>query len=242
MIKLNCDIGEGYGTYKMGNDELIMPLIDLASIACGFHASDSVLMDKTVKLAKANDVSIGAHPSYPDLLGFGRRSIKCESKEIETMVIYQISALKGFCVANDVPLEFVKPHGALYNDMMKDEEIFKSILRGIGRFDKKLKLMLLSTCKNEKMQNIANKYGIDLLFEVFADRNYTDEGFLVPRSEKNAVINDKNVVIKRLEKLIKDKEVLSVNGKKIPLKAHCICVHGDNEEALELVKNIRESL
>ncbi len=241
-MKLNCDIGEGFGAYKMCNDELIMPLIDLASIACGFHASDSVLMDKTVKLAKSFRVSIGAHPSYPDLLGFGRRSMKCSNKEIETMVIYQISALFGFCKANEVQLEFVKPHGALYNDMIADDEVFKSVLGGISKFDKDLKLMLLSTCKNEQKEKIASEYGIGLIFEVFADRNYTDEGFLVSRSKKNAVIKDKDEVLRRLKKLKDDNVILSVNGKALHLKADCICVHGDNEEALALVKSIRESL
>lgn len=241
-MKLNCDIGEGFGTYKIGNDEEIMPLIDLASIACGFHASDSVLMDKTVRLAKANGVSIGAHPSYPDLAGFGRRSMQCLPVEIQMMSLYQISALFGFCKANAASLDFVKPHGALYNDMMKNEEIFRSILRAVKSFDSGLKLMILSTSQNDKFEKTAQEFGVDLLFEVFADRNYTDDGFLVSRTQKNALIKDKKQVLDRLLGLKTEGILKSVGGKKIPLKADCICVHSDNEEALDLVRFLKENL
>lgn len=241
MIRLNCDLGESFGAWKMGQDELILPLIDLASVACGFHAGDPQVMDKTINLAKKFDVSIGAHPSYPDLVGFGRRSLKCTKDEISSFVLYQIGAIFAFCKANDANLEFVKPHGALYNDMMRDDGILEAVLDGMSKFDKSLKLMLLSTSQNDKFDKIAAKFDIELLFEVFADRNYTDEGFLVPRTEQNAVIKDDEEVIKRLKLLKNEKKVQTPKGY-INLRADCICVHGDNDEALSLVRAIKEIL
>lgn len=241
MIRLNCDLGESFGAWKMGQDELILPLIDLASVACGFHAGDPQVMSETISLAKKHSVSIGAHPSYPDLVGFGRRSLKCTKDEIRAFVLYQIGAIFAFCKASGARLEFVKPHGALYNDMMRDDEILEAILEAMAKFDTSLKLMLLSTSQNAKFEKIAANFGINLLFEVFADRNYTDQGFLVPRTQENAVIKDDKEVIKRLKILKNENKIQTPNGY-ISLRADCICVHGDNEEALSLVRAIKEIL
>ena len=143
-IKLNCDMGESFGIWKMGLDEEIMPYIDMANLACGFHASDALTMNKSVLLAKKNNVTIGAHPGYQDLVGFGRRSMSCSDEEISSLVLYQMGALSAFCKAHETCVSYVKPHGGLYHDMMNKENVFKSILSAISSYDKSIKLMILS--------------------------------------------------------------------------------------------------
>lgn len=238
-IYLNCDMGESFGIYKMGSDEAIIPYVDMANLACGFHASDSLHMNRSVKLASQHQKLIGAHPSYQDLVGFGRRSISCSLEEIMSKVLYQVGALNAFCKAHKTNVSYVKPHGALYNDMMKDENIFKAILKAISSFDKNLKLMILSSPKNEAYKNIAKSYEIELLFELFADRNYTDEGFLVPRNKDNAVIHNDLDVLDRLETLKEFGYILSENNNKLFLDVDTVCIHGDNENALEFAKLVR---
>ncbi len=241
-IKLNCDMGESFGAWKMGADELIMPYIDMANLACGFHAGDALTMTKTVKLAVQNNVKIGAHPAYQDLVGFGRRSMKYSIEEIKAIILYQIGALNAFCKIHDTNISYVKPHGALYNDMMSDENLYKAILEAISSYDKDIKLMILSTVKNDEFESIAKQYGISLIFEVFADRNYTDEGKLVLRSHKDAVVHDENQVAQRLSTLKEKGYLESINHKKLFIKADTICVHGDNEKAVEFIKLIRKAL
>ncbi len=242
MIKLNCDMGESFGAWKMGLDEKIMPLIDMSNIACGFHASDPITMDRTVKLAVQNSVCIGAHPGYPDLVGFGRRDIKCSSKEIEKFVLYQIGALHAICKSNGTKIDYVKPHGALYNTMMRDIEVFKAIAKAIAKYDKNLKLMILSSSKNDKLENIATDLGTGLLFEVFADRSYMDDGSLMPRSMPNAILSSSDEVLKRLDYLIKKGAIKSHTTKELELRVDCMCVHGDNIHALTIVKAMRDYL
>jgi len=239
MIKLNADLGEGFGNYKIGMDEEIMPLIDMANIACGFHAGDPIVMDKTLTLAKKEGVITGAHPGYPDLMGFGRRSIKCTPLEIENYIIYQVGALNAFCQKHQVELKYIKPHGALYNDMMKDAEVFRAVLGACKILN--LPLMILSSSKNEEYENIAKEFGVKLIFEVFADRNYTDDGFLVPRVKQNAVIENKDEILKRVL-MFKEGFILSENKKVLKLKVDSLCVHGDNKKALEIIRAIREVL
>ena len=241
-IRLNCDMGESFGIWKMGNDEEIMPLIDMANLACGFHASDAVTMSRSVILAKKYNVSIGAHPSYHDLLGFGRRTMICSLEEIKSIVLYQLGALSAFCKANGTAISYVKPHGALYNDMMRDENIFKAVLNAVSSFNKNIRVMVLSGPKNEEYDYTAKLYDINLLFEVFADRNYNDDGSLVSRMEENAVIHEELDVITRVKNLKEKSLVTSVNGQKLFLKCDSICVHGDNEKALEFVKLVRKAL
>jgi UPF0271 protein len=242
MIKLNCDIGESFGIWKMGNDEVIFPLIDMANLACGFHASDALTMQKSVQLAKSNNVIVGAHIAYQDLVGFGRRSMKCSDEEIEAISLYQISALNGFCKANDLVVSYVKPHGALYNDMMSNKNILISILKAIASYDVNIKLMILSTANNDKYKLMASRFNIELIYEVFADRNYTDEGLLVSRNDKNGVIDNIKEVIKRINTLKNDGYLESINNKKLYIQADTICVHGDNEKALEFVKQLKKYL
>lgn len=242
QIRLNCDMGESFGVWKMGNDEEIMPLIDMANLACGYHASDALTMNRTVALAKKHNVTIGAHPSYQDLVGFGRRSILCSLEEIKSIILYQLGALSAFCKAHGTAVSYVKPHGALYHDMMRDENIFKAILNAISSYDKNIKLMILSGPKNEAYDYTSKLYSINLIYEVFADRNYNDDGSLVARSYENAVIQDELQVADRI-KLIKERGYLySTNSKKLFLKADSICVHGDNDKALEFIKLLRKAL
>ena len=241
-IRLNCDMGESFGIWKMGNDEEIMPYIDMANLACGFHASDAVTMSRSVILAKKYNVSIGAHPSYHDLLGFGRRTMLCSLEEIKSIILYQLGALNAFCRANGMVVSYVKPHGALYNDMMRDENIFKAILNAISSFNKNIKLMVLSGPKNEEYEYTAKLYDIRLLFEVFADRNYNNDGTLVSRMEDNAIIHEELDIITRVVNLKEKSFVTSIEGHKIFLKSDSICVHGDNEKALDFIKLVRKTL
>ena len=242
MIRLNCDMGESFGIWKMGADEEIMPYISLANLACGFHASDSLTMNRSVELAKKHNVIIGAHPSYQDLVGFGRRSMPCSLEEIKSIVLYQLGALNAFCKAHGTAVSYVKPHGALYNDMMKDENIFKAILSAVSSFDKNIKLMILSRQDNEAYEYTAKVYGINLLYEVFADRNYNDDGTLISRTHSNAVIDDELEVMQRI-RILKDNGFMqSLNGKKLFLKADTICVHGDGANALSFIKSLNKVL
>jgi len=242
MIKLNCDAGESFGSWKMGLDEAIMPYIDMANFACGYHAGDPVIMDRSIKLALKHGVTIGAHPAYPDLVGFGRRSMVCSLEEVESIVIYQIGALQGFATANGATLSYVKPHGGLYNDMMKDERIFKAVATAVSRVNPKLKVMILSMVDTSKHEAIAQELGLELIYEVFADRAYDDSGLLVPRSQQGAVLHDVQAVIARLKLLQKEGVLETISGKKIALRADTLCVHGDNEEAVLMVETLRRSM
>lgn len=241
-IKLNCDMGESFGIWKMGNDEELMPYIQMANLACGFHASDPYTMAKSVKLASTHKIEIGAHPSYPDLVGFGRRSMVCSLEEIKSLILYQMGALDGVCKAFKTKLSYVKPHGALYNDMMKDVNIFKAVVSAISSYDANIKLMILSTPKNEEFANLALSYGISLLYEVFADRNYNDDGTLVSRTKNDALIHDDLEVLERVKTLQQNGYIYSKNRRRLFLKANTICVHSDGNNALEFVKSISKSL
>lgn len=241
-ILLNCDMGESFGIWKMGLDEKIMPHISLANLACGFHASDALNMNKTVELAKKHDVLIGAHPSYHDLVGFGRRSIKHTIEEIESIVLYQLGALHSFCQKHNTKLSYIKPHGALYNDMMKDMEIYQAILEAIKAYDSSLKLMILSSNQNETFQKKADEYGIELLYEAFLDRNYLNDGSLVPRTSEDAVIHNVEKVIERIKILQKHGYIESIDKEKLHLKVDTLCVHGDTDEALNFILKIKDIL
>jgi len=240
MIKLNCDLGESYGAWKMGTDEQIMPYIDMANVACGFHASDPFIMDKTVKLAIQNNVIIGAHPGYPDLLGFGRRDMSFSSDEITQLVLYQVGALQAICEAKGARVEYVKPHGALYNNMMKDRSQLTAIIEAVASLKDSIPLMILANADAEENKQLAEKHSVSLLFEAFADRRYADDGNLLSRSIEGSVLEDDKAVKDQIQMLITDKQVTSVSGNTLSIEADTLCVHGDNAHALESVKNIRQ--
>lgn len=238
-IDLNCDLGESFGNYKIGMDEEVIKFISSANIACGFHASDPLVMAKTVELAKENRVKVGAHPGFPDLVGFGRRNINVSPSELKNMVQYQIGALNAFCIANGVKMNHVKPHGAMYNMAAKDVNLATSIAEGIAEVDSSLILLGLS---GSHLINAAKQVGLKTAAEVFADRAYEEDGSLVARTKPGAVITNEDEVIERVIGMIKSGCVKSITGKEIPIQPDSICVHGDNPKALNFVKMIRERL
>ncbi|MBA5849900.1 5-oxoprolinase subunit PxpA [Clostridium sp. cel8] len=237
-VDLNCDLGESYGHYKIGLDEEVIQYISSANIACGFHASDPVVMNNTVELSKKYNVSVGAHPGLPDLVGFGRRKMDISCKEAKFIVQYQIGALNSFCVAKGIKMNHVKPHGALYNMAAKDIDLALAICEGIYEIDSNLTLLALS---GSKMIDAAKMIGLKVASEVFADRAYNDDGSLVKRGKPGAVIEDEELAIERVIRMIRENKVKTINGIDIPIKADSICVHGDGVKALEFVKKINKT-
>ena len=238
-IDLNCDLGESFGNYKIGMDEEVIKFISSANIACGFHASDPIVMDKTVLLAKEAGVSVGAHPGYPDLVGFGRRNLNVSAAELKAMVIYQLGALDAFCKKNKIKMHHVKPHGAMYNMAAKDEKLALAIAEGIAEYDDSLVLLGLS---GSAMLKAAGKLGLASKKEVFADRAYEEDGSLVARTKQNAMISDENEAIDRIIGMIRYGKVKAVTGKEICVEPDSVCVHGDNPKALEFVVKITKRL
>jgi len=239
-IDINCDLGEGYGAFSVGNDAEIMPYITSANIACGFHAGDPVTMAKTVRLAKKDNVAIGAHPSYPDIMGFGRREMQLTPEEIMSCTIYQIGALQGFAKAAGVSLQHVKPHGALYNTAAKDEETSKGVVEAVGALDDKL--IILAPPKSA-LAKVAVDAGLRVAHEFFADRAYNADGSLVSRKQPNAIVKEPREVVERVVNVIEEKEVLATNGKLVTLgEVHTICVHSDTPAAVSLVQALKKAL
>ena len=238
-VDLNCDLGESFGNYKCGMDEEVIPFITSANVACGFHASDPVVMQKTVKTAKEHQVCVGAHPGYQDLVGFGRRNMVLQPAEITAIVQYQIGALSAFCTAAGITLQHVKPHGALYNMAVKDEKIAAAICEGIASIDQQL---ILLGPAHSQLVAAAEKCGLPTANEVFADRAYEEDGTLVARSKPGAVITDRDTAIARVIQMVKKGTVTAITGKEIEVEADSICVHGDSPAALEFVRSIHAAL
>ncbi|MDX2319610.1 MAG: 5-oxoprolinase subunit PxpA [Moritella sp.] len=241
-MKLNCDMGESFGLWQLGMDEAVMPYIDMANIACGFHASDPLIMQQTVSLAKHYNVVVGAHPSYPDLVGFGRRHMQCTTDEIQALILYQIGALAAFCQQQDMPLSYVKPHGALYNDMMQNEAILIAILKGVAAFSANLPLMLMAQTDNSRSQALAAQFNVPLLFEAFADRCYTDAGLLQDRRQPGAVFTQQSQIVNQAMQLAKHGSVTSNKGNIIKLNADTLCVHGDNALSVAAIAKIKSAM
>ncbi|HBN8292518.1 5-oxoprolinase subunit PxpA [Pseudomonas aeruginosa] len=241
-LLLNCDIGESFGAWRMGLDAEVMPLIDCANIACGFHAGDPGTMRRTVALAVEHGVRIGAHPGYPDLVGFGRRSLACSAQEVEDLLLYQIGALDGLCRAQGTRVHYVKPHGALYQDMMRDPAILAAVLRALAAYDRTLPLMLMSTRDNTAARALGKAHGIELWFEAFADRAYDGAGYLVSRSQPGAVHHDAETVLAQALLLARGAALRASDGSALALEAQTLCVHGDNPASLAAVRRIRDAL
>lgn len=241
-MKLNCDLGESYGAWQMGQDDKVMPLIDMANVACGFHAGDTSVMQKTVALAARHGVEIGAHPSYHDLPGFGRRSIPHSPEEIEALMLYQLGALDGLCRAEDVRLSYVKPHGALNNDMMRDMSTLEAVMTAIHKYDTTLPLMLPVTTHHNRHKKLAAYVGIPVLLEAFADRAYDDEGQLVSRRLPGAVHQSVEKIVQQAVSFADEGGVYSTSGQWLDLPADSLCVHGDTEGALAAIRKIRDAL
>jgi len=237
-IDINSDIGEGYGRWTLPGDRDIINLVTSANIACGWHAGDPTLMRKTVEACACSGTGIGAHPGFPDRLGFGRREMKVSPNEIRDYMIYQIGALSAFAKCDGVSLSHVKPHGALYNMGAKDPEIAKAIVSAVKACDSHLILVALS---GSEMIKAAKADGLTVASEVFADRAYNDDGSLVSRSLPGAVITDAKQVAERAVIMANEGKVTTISGNVIDLEADTICVHGDTPEALEIVETIREA-
>ncbi|WP_372877982.1 5-oxoprolinase subunit PxpA [Pseudomonas sp.] len=240
-LLLNCDIGESFGPWTMGMDAEVMPYIDCANIACGFHASDPSTMRKTVALAVSHGVRIGAHPAYQDLVGFGRRSMDCSAQEVEDLLLYQIGALEALCRSQGSRVSYVKPHGALYQDMMRKPDTLRAVMRAVASYDRSLPVMLMTTRDNRQAQAIGDEFGITLWFEAFADRAYDAAGFLVARSQPGAVHHDSDVIVNQATTLAKGDALLASDGSALPLQAHTLCVHGDNAGSVAAVRRIRQA-
>jgi len=239
-IDINCDLGESYGRFKVGYDREVMPYITSANIACGFHAGDPMVMAQTVNSAKQHGVAVGAHPGYPDLMGFGRRAMELTTEEVKNYIIYQVGALQAFARVAGVDLQHIKPHGALYNMAAKDEALSKAIIEAIDSIDPKVILFAPSDSTTTK---VAAEAGLRVAREVFADRAYSPDGSLVPRKTPGAVIEDPKVVTERAVKMIMEGTVVAVNSKVVELgEVHTICVHGDTLTAVELARSLRKGL
>lgn len=241
-LLLNADMGESFGSWVMGLDHEVMPHVDLANVACGFHASDPDVMRRTVRLAREHDVTVGAHPAYPDLVGFGRRSLACSADEIENLVLYQLGALAGIARAEGLEVGYVKPHGALYNDMARDPGILRAVMRAILAYDARLPLMAMATRDTTAMRELAEQHGVTLWFEAFADRAYDGEGRLVSRRLPGAVHHDPAVIVDQARRIAAGSPITTSDGSELVLVADTLCVHGDNPESIAAVKAIREAL
>ena len=238
-VDLNSDLGESFGRYTLGMDADILQLVSSANVACGYHASDPLVMNKTIAMAKEAGVRVGAHPGFPDLMGFGRRNMDVSPAEAKAYTLYQLGALDAFCKAHGVKMQHVKPHGAMYNMAGKDYALSKAICEAIYEYDKDLIVMALS---GGELVHAAEDMGLKVAREVFADRAYEEDGSLVNRRKEGAMITDENEAIARVVRMIKEQKVTAITGKDIPIKADSVCVHGDGVKALAFVKKIRETL
>jgi len=241
-MKINCDMGESYGPWKMGNDVEVMPYIDQANIACGFHASDPLTMLSTVNLAVNGGVEIGAHPGYPDTLGFGRRDYHCSREELIATLLYQIGALDAICKSKGARIQYVKPHGALYNKMMVSDDSLRAVMTAVASYETGLPLMVMSTRRNDEVSALADQHDLPLLFEAFVDRAYDDDGLLVNRRHTGAVHDNLGRIELQVAEIVNDQAVTTISGKKIPLQADTLCIHGDGEHSVETARYIRELL
>ncbi|WP_085633096.1 MULTISPECIES: 5-oxoprolinase subunit PxpA [unclassified Pseudomonas] len=241
-LLLNCDIGESFGSWTMGLDAEVMPFIDCANIACGFHAGDPGIMRKTVSLALSHGVKVGAHPAYQDLVGFGRRSMAYSAQELQDILHYQIGALDGICRAQGGRVSYVKPHGAMYNDMMANPAQLRAVIQAVAAYDRALPLMLMATRDNSAAQQLGDEYGVTLWFEAFADRAYDNAGRLVSRQLPGAVHHDPETVVRQALTIARGEFLVASDGSDLLLHADTLCVHGDNAASVAAVQRIRQAL
>ena len=233
-VDLNVDLAEG-----CGNDERLLQLVSSANVACGLHAGDYNEMRKAIQWAKANNVRVGAHPSFPDRENFGRTNMQLADDELRACLLYQLGAVKALCEAENVILAYVKPHGALYNQAAKDPALARLIAQTIKAFDPKLALMGLS---GSLMLNVAQEEGIGIISEVFADRHYLADGSLVPRTRDDALVENDEEAISQVLQMVLEGTVPTIEGSKVAIQADSICLHGDGAHAIEFAEKIRVAL
>ncbi|GAB3503241.1 LamB/YcsF family protein [Emticicia fontis] len=238
-IDLNCDMGESFGIWTMGNDDILMDYISSANIACGFHAGDASIMRKTAQLALQKGVAIGAHPGFPDLQGFGRRNMALNAQEVYDICIYQIGAMLNVVRALHTTLHHVKPHGALYNMAAKDAKLAQAIAEATKDSQADLILYGLS---GSSLISEAEKIGLRTASEVFADRTYQNDGSLTPRTQPDSMIEDPETAVSQVVRMVKENMVISTGGNFVPIKADTICVHGDGTHAVDFAKALNARL
>jgi UPF0271 protein len=238
-VDLNCDFGESFGIYRLGEEKEILQYVTSVNVACGFHAGDPLVMRKTVQMALERKVAIGAHPGFPDLLGFGRRNIAVTPEEAYAYVVYQIGALAAFVKAEGGTMSHVKPHGALYNMAAKDAALAEAIAKAVYDVDPALTLYGLA---GSELIRAAKKIGLRTANEVFADRTYQDDGSLTPRSDPRALIVDEQEAVRQVLTMVKEKRVRSLQGIDVPIEAETVCIHGDGKKAVLFAKRLYEAL
>jgi len=240
QINLNADIAEGWGAYDIGNDAALIKIIRSANVACGFHAGDPSVIDRTVERAARAGVAIGAHPGYFDLRGFGRREMRVPASEVEADVVYQVGALSAFARSHGAQLTHVKPHGALYNQAVDDPELARAIARGVARVDRGL--LLVGLAGSSAMRQAAVAAGLRFAAEAFIDRAYDARGRLVSRSQSGAVTADPAVAATAALRIARDGVVLATDGRELSIAADTLCLHGDNPRAVDVARAVRETL
>ena len=238
-VDLNADVGESFGIYALGHDSALMPAITSANVACGFHAGDPGVMRATVELAREHGIAVGAHPGFPDLVGFGRREMHVSPREIEDLVAYQIGALAAIAAAQGIRLSHVKPHGALYNMAAREGALAEAIARAVAAVDHSLIVFALS---GSELVTAAARAGLRSASEVFADRAYRADGSLVPRNTPGAMIHGTSLVVQRAVGMVQERAVVATDGRRLRLDVDTICVHGDTPGAAELARHLRTAL
>lgn len=241
-IDLNCDMGESFGAYKLGLDDQVIRHITSANVACGWHAGDPEVMNRTVAMAAQHGVGVGAHPGYPDLIGFGRRNMDCTPEDVKQYVVYQIGALQAFCRVHGLRLRHVKPHGALYLTAVDNRNVARAVADAIVSVDPDLMFVALAGAKGAVMRQVGQEIGLKVVYEAFPDRAYTPEGTLLSRRLPGAVISDPEEVSQRALRMAAEGRIIAVDGSSIDIEAQTLCVHGDTPSAVDLVRTIRETL
>jgi 5-oxoprolinase (ATP-hydrolysing) subunit A len=240
LIDMNCDMGEGFGVYSLGDDAEMLKIVTSANIACGFHAGDPLVMHRTLKEAKANGVGVGAHPGFLDLWGFGRRPIQGERpSDVEKMVLYQVGALMALATDAGHRVRHVKTHGALGNLAAEDRDLAEAVARAVRTLDRNLIFVVMP---GQETERAGEKFGLSLVREIYADRAYADNGNLVSRRREGAVIHDAEVAAERVIRMVEEREIIALSGKRLPTRIDSVCVHGDTPGAVAMARRLRERL
>ncbi len=241
-IDINADAGESYGLWRMGADEQLFPSLTSVNVACGFHAGDPVVMRRTVDLAQASGVAVGAHPGFPDTGGFGRRDLAMTESELYAAVLYQLGALEAFLRPVGLRLHHVKPHGALHHRIVRDEAASDAVARAIHDFDRELPFVVLAGPAGAGMLRSARRHGLRSVLEAFPDREYLADGHLAPRGAAGAMVTDPDTVASRAVRMATRGEVVSVDGSVTALDVDTLCIHGDGPGAHQIARTVREAL
>jgi len=239
QIDLNADAGESYGNWKLGRDEELFPLISSVNVACGFHAGDPLTIAHTLKLAQKTGIAVGAHPGFPDRVGFGRRELAATPEEVYADVLYQVGALSAFLRVAGLPLHHIKAHGALYNRATRDPETARAIAQAALDFDPRVPLVVLP---NTPLESEAQRLGLRTIAEAFPERGYTSDGRLAPRGTPGAWIHDPAEAARRAVQMVVEGRVEAVDGAWVEVAAQTLCIHGDNPNAVEIARAVREAL